>query len=79
MEVSGVCFRVGTWSAKYGCKKVKQQCVGGPGSVDGIAIGYGLDVPGIEPRCGRDFPHLSIPALESIQPPVQWVTGLSRE
>ena len=25
--------------------------------------GYGLDGPGIESRCGRDFPHLSRPAL----------------
>ena len=27
---------------------------------------------------GRDFPHLSTPALGSTQPPVQWVPGLSR-
>jgi hypothetical protein len=27
---------------------------------------------------GRDFPHLSRPALRSTQPPVQWVPGLSR-
>ena len=31
----------------------------GSGSVVGIAIGYGLDGPGIESRWGRDFPHLS--------------------
>ena len=35
----------------------------GPGSVDGIATGYGLDGPGIESRWRRDFPHLSRPAL----------------
>jgi hypothetical protein len=35
---------------------------GGPGSSVGIAIGYGLDGPGIESGGGRDFPHLSRPA-----------------
>jgi len=35
----------------------------GPGSVVGIATGYGLDGPGIESRWGRDFPHPSRPAL----------------
>jgi hypothetical protein len=44
----------------------------------GIATRYGLDGPGIESRWGRDFPHLSRPALKSIQPPTQWVPGLSR-
>ena len=29
----------------------------------GIATGYGLDGPGIESLWGRDFPHLSRPAL----------------
>jgi hypothetical protein len=36
---------------------------GGPGSSAGIATGYGLDGPGIEFRWGRDFPHLSRPAV----------------
>jgi len=31
----------------------------------------------IESWWGRDFPPLSRPALGSIQPPVQWVPGLS--
>jgi hypothetical protein len=57
-------------------KLLSEMC--GPGSVVGIATGYGLDGPGIESRCGRDFPHLSTPALGSPQPPVQWVPGLSR-
>ena len=50
----------------------------GPGSSVGIATGYGLDGPGIESRWGRDFPHLSRPTLGPTQPPVEWVTGLSR-
>ena len=50
----------------------------GPGSVVGIAIGCGLDGPGIESRWGQDFPHLSRPALGPTQGPVQWVLGLSQ-
>jgi len=50
----------------------------GPGSSVSIATAYGLDGPGIESRWGRDFPHLSKPALGPTQPPVQWVPGLSR-
>ena len=50
----------------------------GQGSVVTTATGYGLDGSGIESRWGRDFPHLSRPALGPTQPPVQWVPVLSR-
>jgi len=35
----------------------------GPVSVVGIATGYGLNGPGIESPWGKEFPHLSRPAL----------------
>ena len=41
--------------------------------VVGIATRYGLEGPGIESRCWRDFPHLSRPAPRPTQPPVKWV------
>jgi hypothetical protein len=60
---------------KIGCVYVAP-C--GPGSVVGIVTAYGLDGPGIESLWGRDIPHLSRPALRPNQPPVKWVSGLSR-
>ena len=56
------------------------QCMGRDGSV-GIATRYRLDGPGIESQWGegRDFPHLSGPVLRHTQPPVQSISGLSRE
>ena len=43
----------------------------------GIATSYGLDGPGIESRCGPDFPHPSSPALSPAQPPIQWIPARS--
>ena len=40
---------------------------------------YVLDGPGNDSRWGREFTHLSRPALGLTQPPVQWVPGLSWE
>ena len=43
----------------------------------GIATRYGLEGPGIESWWGgREFPHLSRPALRPTQPPVQRVPDL---
>ena len=49
----------------------------GPGSSVGIATDYGLDGPGSNPG-GDEIFRLSRPALGPTQPPVKWVTGLSR-
>jgi hypothetical protein len=53
------------------------QLLGRDSSV-GIATRYELDGPGIESRWGRDFQHLSRPALGPTQTSVQWVPGHSR-
>jgi len=51
--------------------------IGGPGSSVGIATYYGLDGPGLNPG-GDEIFRPSGPALRPTQPPMQWVTGLSR-
>ena len=48
----------------------------GRDSVVCIATRYGLGSPGIESLWGRDFLHLSRPALWSTQPPVHLAPGL---
>jgi hypothetical protein len=50
----------------------------GPGSVVGIATGYGLDGPGIKSRGGARFSAPVQTGPGAPQPPVQWVPGLSR-
>ena len=59
------------------CSELEKQCYSvirwDRDGVDGIATRCGLDGPGIESRCGRNFPHLSRPALGPTQPPIQWV------
>ena len=50
----------------------------GPGSVVGIATGYGLDGPGIESRWGARFSAPVQTGLRPTQPPAQWALGLSR-
>ena len=47
------------------------------GSSVGIATDYGLDGPGSNPG-GDEIFRLSRQALRPTQPPVKWVTGLSR-
>jgi len=50
----------------------------GPGSSVGMATDYGLDGPGSNPS-GDEIFRPSRPALGPTQPPVKWVSCLSRE
>ena len=45
---------------------MQRRLLQGPGSVVGIVTAYWLDGPGIESRWGRDFPHMSRPALRPL-------------
>ena len=65
------------WLTRVDMLQLNWRLACAPGSVAGTATGYGLDGPRIESRWGRDFPHLSRPALGPTQPPVQWIPGLS--
>ena len=69
--------RIGTtfFSEYFGSLKLSTYMISGPGSSVGIAIGYGLDGLGIEFRWGRDFPHLSRPALGLHPAPYKMGTG----
>jgi hypothetical protein len=62
------------------CGNILKLLVGncGPGSSVDIATGYGMDGSGIESQWGRDFPHLSRPALGPTQLAAQWVPGVPR-
>ena len=58
------------WLIRKLFNSVARHHVGWDSSV-GIATRYGLDGPGIESRCGRDFPLPSRLALGPTQPPIQ--------
>ena len=64
-----VCYCITMYCIVFDCTAL--YCIVDRVSSVGIATAYRLDGPGIESRCGRDFPHLSRPALGPTQPPVQ--------
>jgi len=63
------------------CVKLKMQRVSyiycEPSSSVGIATDYRLNGPGSNPGGDETF-RPTVPALGTAQPPVKWVTGLSR-
>jgi hypothetical protein len=64
--------QVGISNEMLGLIHFYQQRVSRDSSV-GTANGYGLDVPWIESRWRRDFPHPPRLALGPTQPPRHWV------
>ena len=66
------------WLQEQFCKFYPcTRCICGPGSSVGIATDYGLDGPGSNPG-GDEISRPSRSALGPTQPPVKWLTGLSR-
>ena len=50
----------------------------GPVAQSVLQLATAWTVRGSNPSVGRDFPHLSRPALRPTQPPLHWVRVLSR-
>ena len=60
-------------SSNYFINYIRLPNCSGTSSIVGIAIGCGLDVPGIESQCQRGFLNSSRLALWPNHPPVQWI------